>query len=79
MPLPLAAIVPRTLDVVDYLLLGRLLRGEPRDRLVVLAAEAVERFMFLGGGRVAPWAMAVSFFATSVSSISFMALPAMSY
>ncbi len=34
---------------------------------------------FLGNGRVAWWAAAVSFFATSVSSISFMALPAKSF
>jgi len=34
---------------------------------------------FLGSGRVAWWAAAVSFFATSVSSISFMALPAKSF
>ena len=34
---------------------------------------------FLGTGRVAWWAAAVSFFATSVSSISFMALPAKSF
>lgn len=34
---------------------------------------------FLGSGRVVWWAAAVSFFATSVSSISFMALPAKSF
>jgi solute:Na+ symporter, SSS family len=34
---------------------------------------------FLGGGRIKWWAAAISLFATSTSSISFMALPAKSY
>src|SRR4051794_11010659 len=34
---------------------------------------------FLGSGKIVWWAAAVSFFATSVSSISFMALPAKSF
>lgn len=34
---------------------------------------------FLGGGRVPPWAAAVSWYATAVSSVSFMALPAYAY
>ncbi len=34
---------------------------------------------FLGGGRIKWWAAAISFFATSTSSISFMALPAKAY
>jgi SSS family solute:Na+ symporter len=34
---------------------------------------------FLGGGRVAWWALALSMFATGTSSISFMALPAKTY
>jgi SSS family transporter len=34
---------------------------------------------FLGGGRIPPWAAAVSWYATAVSSVSFMALPAYSY
>jgi SSS family solute:Na+ symporter len=34
---------------------------------------------FLGGGRVAWWAGAISFFATQTSSLSFMALPAVSF
>jgi SSS family solute:Na+ symporter len=34
---------------------------------------------FLGGGRVTCWAATISFFATSTSSISFMALPAKTY
>lgn len=34
---------------------------------------------FLGGGRISWWAAAVSLFATSTSSISFMALPAKTY
>ena len=34
---------------------------------------------FLGSGHIAWWAAAMSFFATSVSSISFMALPAKSF
>jgi solute:Na+ symporter, SSS family len=34
---------------------------------------------FLGSGRIPWWAAAMSFFATSVSSISFMALPAKSF
>ncbi len=40
---------------------------------------ATEKSYFLGSGRVAWWAAAVSFFATGVSSISFMALPAKSF
>ncbi len=34
---------------------------------------------FLGGGRVPPWAAAVSWYGTAVSSVSFMALPAYAY
>jgi len=34
---------------------------------------------FLGGGRIAWWAAAISFFATATSSISFMALPAKTF
>ncbi len=34
---------------------------------------------FLGGGRVPQWAGAVSWYATAISSISFMALPAYAY
>jgi len=34
---------------------------------------------FLGGGRVPTWASAVSWYGTSVSSVSFMALPAYAY
>jgi SSS family solute:Na+ symporter len=34
---------------------------------------------FLGGGRLPPWAVAVSWYATAVSSVSFMALPAYAY
>jgi len=34
---------------------------------------------FLGGGRIPPWAGAVSWYGTAVSSVSFMALPAYAY
>jgi SSS family transporter len=34
---------------------------------------------FLGGGRVPPWASAVSWYGTAVSSVSMMALPAYAY
>ena len=34
---------------------------------------------FLGGGRIPPWAGAISWYGTAVSSISFMALPAYAY
>ena len=34
---------------------------------------------FLGGGRVPPWAAAVSWYGTAVSSVSMMALPAYAY
>lgn len=34
---------------------------------------------FLGGGRVPPWAGAISWYGTAVSSVSFMALPAYAY
>jgi hypothetical protein len=34
---------------------------------------------FLGGGRVPPWASAISWYGTAVSSVSFMALPAYAY
>ena len=34
---------------------------------------------FLGGGRVPPWAGAVSYYGTAVSSVSMMALPAYAY
>jgi SSS family solute:Na+ symporter len=75
-----ASITPRTLSSLDYLVLvlyfavnlgigwwcARRKRANSGD-------------YFLGGGRIAWWAMAVSFFATSTSSISFMALPAKTF
>ena len=79
MPLPLAAIVPRTLDVIDYLLLAAYFAINLGIGWWCSRRKQSSGTFFLGGGRVAPWAMAVSFFATSTSSISFMALPAMSY
>ena len=79
MPLPLAAIVPRTLDVVDYILLAVYFAVNLGIGWWCSRRKQSSGSFFLGGGRVAPWAMAVSFFATSTSSISFMALPAMSY
>ena len=79
MPLPLAAIVPRTLDVIDYILLAVYFAVNLGIGWWCARRKQSSGSYFLGGGRVAPWAMAVSFFATSTSSISFMALPAMSY
>ena len=79
MPLPLAAIVPRTLDVIDYILLAVYFAVNLGIGWWCARRKQSSGSFFLGGGRVAPWAMAVSFFATSTSSISFMALPAMSY
>lgn len=78
--LPLAAIEPRTLGGLDYLALvfyfainlgigWWFARRKSRN----------SGDYFLGGGRVAWWAAAVSFFATATSSISFMALPAKTY
>lgn len=78
--LPLAAIEPRTLGALDYVALvlyfgvnlgigwwcARRKRASSGD-------------YFLGGGRIAWWAAAISFFATATSSISFMALPAKTY
>ncbi len=75
-----SAITPRTLAWPDYIALTayfalnlgigwwctRRKRAESGD-------------YFLGGGRVAWWAAAISFFATATSSISFMALPAKTY
>ena len=75
-----AIFAPRSLDMADYvcltlyfavnLAIGWWCRQRSRRSTTSF---------FLGSGRVAWWAAAVSFFATSVSSISFMALPAKSF
>jgi len=78
--LPLAAFIPRRLGGLDYIL------------IVVYFAlnlgigwwcsrrrQSTSQDFFLGGGRISWWAVAVSYFATVTSSISFMALPAATF
>ncbi len=79
-PLLLGVLQPRYLTALDYLVIAgyfaftlwvgwwcvRRKRNSSGD-------------FFLGGGRVAWWALALSMFATGTSSISFMALPAKTY
>jgi SSS family solute:Na+ symporter len=80
-PLPLFAVYsPRTLSWPDYLALAvyfALNLGigwwSARRR------QSGANDFFLGGGRVTWWAASISFFATNVSSVSFMALPAYTY
>ena len=79
MPLPLAAIVPRTLDVIDYILLAAYFAVNLGIGWWCSRRKQSSGDFFLGGGKVSWLPAAVSFFATSTSSISFMALPAMSY
>lgn len=78
--LPLAAIESRALSLLDYVMLVlyfglNLGIGAWCARLRLKGRDS----FFLGDGRVVWWAAAVSFFATGVSSISFMALPAKSF
>lgn len=79
MPLLLAAIVPRTLDLLDYLLLAAYFAVNLGIGWWCSRKKQSSGNFFLGGGRVAWWAAAVSLFATATSSISFMALPAATY
>ncbi len=80
LPPPLGVLQPRYLTTLDYVVIAcyfaltlwvgwwcvRRKRNSSGD-------------FFLGGGRVAWWALALSMFATGTSSISFMALPAKTY
>jgi SSS family transporter len=75
-----AAFTPRTLVWPDYVLLAvyfslNLFIGW----LCARRKKGSAGDYFLGGGRVAWWAGAISVFATTTSSISIMALPAMTY
>lgn len=79
-PLLLSTITPRSLSWPDYLAL--IVYFAVNLGMGWWCARRKNRSSgdyFLGGGRVAWWAMAVSFFATATSSISFMALPAKSF
>ncbi len=79
-PLPFAFLASRALSLPDYLTLAvyfalNLGIGWYCARLRRKQGGS----FFLGSGKVVWWAAAVSFFATGVSSISFMALPAKSF
>lgn len=80
MATPVHDYLARSMTAPDYLMLGgyfalNLAIGWWCRRRSRLTANS----FFLGSGRVSWWAAAVSFFATGVSSISFMALPAKSF
>src|SRR4051812_24728877 len=80
MTLPLAAFVPRTLAWQDYLLITVYFSiNLGIGWWCARRKQTSSGEFFLGGNRVAWWAMSISFFATSTSSISFMALPARTY
>src|SRR3954470_19711961 len=69
------ALIPRHLTTVDYVVVVvyfavTLLIGS----WCVKRRSGSSNDFFLGGGRVAWWALALSMFATGTSSISFMAL-----
>jgi hypothetical protein len=75
-----AAFAPRTLSWPDYALLAAYFAlNLGIGWWCARRRQASSGDFFLGGGRVAAWAVAVSFFATSTSSISFMALPAKTF
>ncbi len=76
----LAAFVPRTLAWQDYLLITAYFAiNLGIGWWCARRKQNSSGEFFLGGNRVAWWAMSISFFATSTSSISFMALPARTY
>lgn len=77
---PLASFTPRTLAWQDYLLLVLYFAlNLGIGWWCARRKQASSGDFFLGGHRIGWWAMAVSFFATSTSSISFMSLPARMY
>jgi SSS family transporter len=76
----LGLIIPRRLSQLDYLVIAlyfsvNLGIGWWCSR----RKQATSKDFFLGGGRMAWWATAVSYFATTTSSISYMALPAATF
>lgn len=75
-----ATLVPRHLNLLDYGVIAvyfALTLGI--GWWCVRRRKRSSKDFFLGGGRVAWWALALSMFATGTSSISFMALPAKTY
>lgn len=75
-----SVLTPRTLGWLDYVVLALYFAlNLGIGWWCARRKRASSGDFFLGGGRVAWWAMAISFFATSTSSISFMALPAKTY
>jgi len=75
-----AAIPPRSLAWPDYLaLLFYFSLNLAIGRWSARRRQTGANDFFLGGGRVVWWAASISFFATGVSSVSFMALPAYTY
>jgi SSS family transporter len=76
----LAVLTPRTLTWPDYGMIALYLAVNlAMGWWIRRRARAETRDYFLGGGRVPPWAAAVSSYATAVSSVSYMALPAYTY
>lgn len=79
LPLPPVAVV-NVLGVADYLVIALYLGFSVAIGWWVQRRKQTSgNDYFLGGGRVPMWAGAVSWYATAVSSVSFMALPAAAY
>lgn len=76
---PLAALIPRTLSWPDYVALAAYFALNLGIGWWCSRRRQSSGGFFLGNGRIGWGVAAVSFFATSTSSISFMALPAKTY
>ena len=78
--LPLGVLQPRYLEPADYVVIAAYFALTLWvGWWCVQRKKRSSEDYFLGGGRVAWWALALSMFATGTSSISFMALPAKTY
>lgn len=72
-------VTPQTLTRLDYAALALYFAANVGLGWLCSRRRQTSHEYFLGQGRVPWWAAGISFFATGVSSISFMALPAKSY
>jgi len=77
---PIALVTVNTLGWLDYLVIALYLAANVGiGRWVQHQKRNSNSDYFLGGGRIPPWAGALSWYGTAVSSVSFMALPAYAY
>ena len=78
--MPLALVTANTLEWPDYLVIALYLGiNIGIGWWVHRQKHTTGADYFLGGGRIPPWASAISWYGTAVSSVSFMALPAYAY